>query len=71
MKYSNLSDDDFDIESVNGNIGMANVMPEGYEEGRFEQSPNSKIRSQRRLTAAALKSWVEARPKTGKSTKTT
>jgi len=71
MKYGDLSDADFDIESVRGDIGMANVVPEGYEEGLSEQIPASKSRSQRRLTAAALKSWVEARPKTGKSTKTT
>jgi len=66
LKYADLSDADFDIESVHGDIGMANVVPEGYEEGRFERIPAAKIRSQRRVTASALKSWVEARPTNGR-----
>jgi radical SAM superfamily enzyme YgiQ (UPF0313 family) len=70
LKYADLSDADFDIESVRGDIGMANVVPTGYEDELSEQVPTSKTRSQRRMTAAALKSWVEARPKTGRPAKT-
>jgi radical SAM superfamily enzyme YgiQ (UPF0313 family) len=61
LKYASLSDTDFDIDSVLGDVGIAHVMPAGYEEGRFEQIPDSKIRSQRHLTASALKSWAEER----------
>jgi radical SAM superfamily enzyme YgiQ (UPF0313 family) len=61
LKYADLSDADFDIESVHEEFGIANIVPAGYEEGCFEQIPASKIRSQRQLTASALQSWVEAR----------
>jgi len=65
LKYGDLSDADFDIESVRGEIGMADVIPPGYEEELPEQIRASKIRSQKRMTVSALKSWVEARPRAG------
>ena len=63
MKYSRLSDADFDIESVRGEVGEDTVVPLGYEEDRSEQIPESKIRSQRRLTVSVLKNWSGARAK--------
>jgi len=70
LKYADLSDADFDIESVRGDIGMADVVPSGYEKTLSEQIPDAKVRSQKRMTAAALKAWVEARPKTGSPAET-
>src|SRR5262249_25068901 len=58
MKYASLSDADFDIESVQGGFDVNTVVPAGYEEDLVEQIPVGKIRSQRRLTASVLKSWI-------------
>ena len=58
MKYANLSDADFDIESVRGGFDVNTVVPAGYEEELAEQIPMAKIRSQRRLTTSILKSWA-------------
>lgn len=63
VKYSQLSDADFDIESVQDGFDLSAVVPQGYEEERPEQIPASKIRSQRRLTVSVLKDWIEAQSK--------
>jgi hypothetical protein len=61
LKYGSLSDADFDIESVRQDYTAYSVLPPGYEEIHPEQAPESKIRSQRRLTAAVLKDWIASR----------
>jgi len=64
IKYSRLSDEDFDVESVRGDVSEDTVLPSGYEADRSEQIPDAKIRSQRKLTVAALKGWAVARART-------
>lgn len=61
VKYGTLCDADFDIESVAARYRVREVLPADYEDMRHEQVPDSKIRAQRRLTAAALRRFVEAR----------
>jgi radical SAM superfamily enzyme YgiQ (UPF0313 family) len=61
VKYGTLSDADFDIESVPSGFGLRDVLPADYEAGRQDSTPPSKMRAQRRVTAAALRGFVEAR----------
>jgi len=60
VKYANLSDADFDVESVDARFDVAHVLPHGYEQEHSEQIPESKIRSQRRVTVSVLKEWIDA-----------
>jgi radical SAM superfamily enzyme YgiQ (UPF0313 family) len=61
MKYGALTDADFDVEGVGEDFGAPDVLPTGYEDSCPEPIPTSKIRAQRRLTAAALRQLVLAR----------
>jgi hypothetical protein len=63
MKYSSLSDSDFDVESVRPGFDVQTVVPAGYEHDHSEQIPVLKIRSQRRLTASILKDWASSQSK--------
>jgi radical SAM superfamily enzyme YgiQ (UPF0313 family) len=65
MKYTSLSDSDFDIESVGNGFDIRTIVPPGYEEDHFEQIPILKIRSQRRLTVSVLKKWIASQSKIG------
>ena len=60
LKYADLRDADFDIESV-PRYGRDEVLPPSYEATWPEQVPDAKIRAQRRLTTTALREFVEAR----------
>jgi hypothetical protein len=56
VKYSALSNKDFDIESVPANFDMAMVLPPGYENGeQGVEATSSKAAAQRRLTTQSLK----------------
>jgi radical SAM superfamily enzyme YgiQ (UPF0313 family) len=55
-KYAGLSDQDFDIESVEPGFQLQEILPDGYEESGDEPIPQSKIRAQRKITADALRS---------------
>jgi len=62
VKYSRLSDADFDIESVHGHFDVTALVPQGYETDH-EIPETTKSRSQRRITAATLKEWFEGQSK--------
>jgi radical SAM superfamily enzyme YgiQ (UPF0313 family) len=59
IKYSRLSDADFDIESLDGAFDAGRVLPQGYETEYEEAIPAAKTRSQRRITVSVLKDWIE------------
>jgi hypothetical protein len=61
LKYATLSDADFDVESVPQGYAVDRVLPGSYEVSRHERIPETKVRAQRRVTAAALRQFVEAR----------
>ncbi|MBI3558174.1 MAG: radical SAM protein [Deltaproteobacteria bacterium] len=58
LKYSSLSDADFDIDSVESNFNRENILPLGYEESSEEQVAASKVRAQRNATVKALKIFI-------------
>ena len=58
MKYAQLSDADFDVASVGDGFVMDRLLPEFYERSYREQIPETKIRAQRRITAAALRNFL-------------
>jgi hypothetical protein len=59
VKYSRLSDADFDIESVDASFSVASVLPRAYEADGPGADP--KVRSQKRITASVLRQWIDAR----------
>jgi len=61
VKYGKLADADFDIESVPPEFRLRDVLPVDYEGARPDAAPANKMRAQRRLTAAALRDFVESR----------
>jgi len=60
VKYAHLSDDDFDVESVAPDFAVARVLPAAYEAARDDGIPVRKVRAQRRVTATALRAFIEA-----------
>ena len=54
-KYSDISEDDFDIESVESGFDIAGVLPIGYAEAADTDIPEAKSRAQQRFTQKALK----------------
>ena len=54
IKYGNISERDFDIESVAGPITRQHILPAGYGEDYFEPIPHAKIKAQRQLTTRSL-----------------
>ena len=59
IKYSDISEDDFDIESVEDGFDIASVLPEGYTESIDTDIPETKSRAQQRFTQKALKKLAE------------
>ena len=62
LKYSNLNDADFDIESVPEGFNFADVLPENYGASADEQIPKEKIQAQQRSTIAQLKRLIAEQP---------
>jgi hypothetical protein len=54
LKYGAISDDDFDIESVDADFDLSQVLPSGYTKSADENIPAGKIRAQQRYTVRAL-----------------
>lgn len=61
LKYLDLSDKDFDIESVEGPLKAAHILPAGYSENVTEDIPAVKTQAQLRATTAQLRSLIEQR----------
>ena len=57
-KYRNLTEDDFDIESVPNGFDINNIIPVGYREMADEKIPENKINAQHKATVAALKKII-------------
>jgi len=55
LKYGKLSDKDFNIESIDHTAQLGDMLPTDYENESFEETPSSKVRSQRKLTSDTLK----------------
>lgn len=54
LKYNVISDEDFDIESVDADFDRSQVLPAGYTKSADEDIPAGKIRAQQRYTVMAL-----------------
>jgi radical SAM superfamily enzyme YgiQ (UPF0313 family) len=54
LKYHDLNDQDFDIDSVAGDFDLATVLPTDYESSADEAIPAQKIKAQLRSTTQAL-----------------
>ncbi len=61
LKYQNISDDDFDIDSVDDDYDIRLILPEAYEKTADEKIPQNKINAQLRETTAQLSALVERR----------
>jgi hypothetical protein len=61
LKYLDLSDKDFDIESVEGPLTPAHILPAAYTENVTEDIPAVKTQAQLRATTAQLRSLIEER----------
>ena len=59
LKYLNLSDADFDIESVPEDFDIAGILPSDYGTTAAEPIPAGKIKAQLRATTAQLESVIE------------
>jgi radical SAM superfamily enzyme YgiQ (UPF0313 family) len=58
LKYQNLSQRDFDLESVDENFDISNVLPSDYEKLADEQIPSNKTNAQQRATSRQLRALV-------------
>jgi radical SAM superfamily enzyme YgiQ (UPF0313 family) len=58
MKYHGLRPEDFDIGSVDAQFKLSELVPDGYEDARFEPIPEHKIRMQRKNTADSLRRLI-------------
>jgi hypothetical protein len=63
LKYMNLSDRDFDIESVNAEFNIEDILPDAYVKTAAEPIPGNKIAAQLRATATQLEDLVRTRRK--------
>ncbi len=59
LKYLNLSDADFDIESVPEDFDITGILPSDYGTTAAEPIPQGKIKAQLRATTAQLESVIE------------
>ena len=59
-KYGQLSDADFDIESVDEGFSVEQLVPDTYEQSHEEQIPENKVRAQRKVTIRALREFARA-----------
>lgn len=58
LKYQNISDKDFDIESVGSDFDIRDILPAGYEESLGEDIPARKTEAQRRATVSGLRAVI-------------
>ncbi|MEX2615881.1 MAG: radical SAM protein [Alphaproteobacteria bacterium] len=58
IKYSDLKDEDFDIESVEEGFDVRNILPENYGSTANEPIPQNKIDAQLRATSGQLQSVI-------------
>lgn len=54
LKYHDLSDQDFDIESVDADFDFRSILPADYESSADEDIPDNKVKAQLRSTTQAL-----------------
>ncbi|PIW30188.1 MAG: hypothetical protein COW30_02995 [Rhodospirillales bacterium CG15_BIG_FIL_POST_REV_8_21_14_020_66_15] len=65
LKYLNLSDRDFDIESVPADFDIRGILPSDYGATAAEPIPQGKIKAQLRATTAQLESVIERKTAAG------
>lgn len=65
LKYLNLSDADFDIESVPEGFDIHDILPKDYGSTAAEPIPAGKIKAQLRSTTAQLESVIERKTAVG------
>jgi len=61
LKYSKLSEADFDIASVEGPITREKILPAGYSKDFQENIPISKTKAQVRATSTQLEKLIESK----------
>jgi len=59
MKYWNLKESDFDIDSVKKDFDLEQLIPEDYASSATEQIPVNKINSQIKATISGLRSFID------------
>jgi radical SAM superfamily enzyme YgiQ (UPF0313 family) len=59
LKYQNLSDDDFDLESVDKDFDLQQLMPTEYQESANEAIPANKTDAQIRTTSRQLRHLID------------
>ncbi|MDA1101394.1 MAG: radical SAM protein [Proteobacteria bacterium] len=59
LKYQDITQDDFDIESVGADFDIHNVMPLDYEESADEPIPTNKTSAQLRATGKQLHALIK------------
>ena len=63
MKYKDISDKDFDIESVDEDFNYEDIIPKDYASTAAEQIPQNKIDAQIKATAKGLQSFIDKKNK--------
>jgi radical SAM superfamily enzyme YgiQ (UPF0313 family) len=58
-KYGELSENDFDIDSVPKDFDYSNLIPEGYKENPLEEIPRNKIQAQLKSTTLQLERIIK------------
>jgi len=61
LKYQNISDSDFDIESVEPGFDIRKILPVDYQETADEDIPEGKTKAQLRATIQQLETIVASR----------
>lgn len=61
LKYSGLSEKDFDIESVGPDFDVRNILPHDYDTTANEPIPRAKIEAQLRETQAQLRRVIDVK----------
>ncbi len=59
IKYSDLADEDFDIESVDRDFDISEILPKDYASTANEPIPKNKINAQLRATQEQLQSVID------------
>ena len=67
VKYRDITEADFDIESVTEPVTPQHILPEGYEDADDEMIPLNKVRAQRRETVRSLSALIGRLQSAGKS----
>lgn len=65
LKYQNISDSDFDLDSVAEDFDIRGILPDDYGATANEEIPRNKIDAQLRATTAQLSALVDRRMGTG------